>query len=226
MKQVVFAVFLLAMASLTGCLNEEDSSDTTEDNTIEPTGQSGGYTPPEDSSVFIDYGEPGWWSCDEEDDEDCEYAEYIFAESDGWRERENGYTYYDTDNITNQLKFQGWVNKTGNTVTIEGFYNPIDDIGPSVGEDNATGRGRCHTTGYDMQYRSHCTIELYGQDGPYATHPAKYTFILSLGYGYYNSPDRTVIPLTVTIELPFEPVLFTIQENDNYDAGQTITRVF
>ena len=46
MKQVVFAVFLIAMASLTGCLNEEDSpvdenidttddspSDTTEDNT-------------------------------------------------------------------------------------------------------------------------------------------------------------------------------------------------
>jgi len=29
MKQVVFAVFLIAMASLTGCLNEEDSSDTT-----------------------------------------------------------------------------------------------------------------------------------------------------------------------------------------------------
>ena len=48
MKQVVFAVLLLAMASLTGCLNEEDSSvdektDTTDDSTsdtIEPVGEN------------------------------------------------------------------------------------------------------------------------------------------------------------------------------------------
>ena len=61
MKQVVFAIALLAMASLTGCLNTEDApvdenidttddstSDTTEDTKddelIEPVGQSGGYT--------------------------------------------------------------------------------------------------------------------------------------------------------------------------------------
>ena len=42
MKQVVFAVFLLAMASLTGCLNEEDSpvdekTDTTDDSTSDTT---------------------------------------------------------------------------------------------------------------------------------------------------------------------------------------------
>ena len=69
MKQVVFAVFLLAMASLTGCLNEEDSpvddktddspSDTTEDNSdtddelIDPVGQSGGYTPPETANMTV-----------------------------------------------------------------------------------------------------------------------------------------------------------------------------
>ena len=45
MKQVVFAVFLLAMASLTGCLNKEDSpvDDKTDDSTsdtIEPVGET------------------------------------------------------------------------------------------------------------------------------------------------------------------------------------------
>ena len=61
MKQVVFAVILMAMASLTGCLNGDDSSDTTEDNTdtkddgtIEPVGQSGGYTPPETANITVD----------------------------------------------------------------------------------------------------------------------------------------------------------------------------
>ena len=81
MKQVVFAVLLMAMASLTGCLNGDDSpvdenidttddstSDTTEDNTdttqddtdtkddelIEPVGTDGDITIPEDSSIFMD----------------------------------------------------------------------------------------------------------------------------------------------------------------------------
>ena len=72
MKQVVFAIALLAMASLTGCLNTEDSpvdenidttddstSDTTEDNTdtkddelIEPVGVTG-YTPPETANITV-----------------------------------------------------------------------------------------------------------------------------------------------------------------------------
>ncbi|MDC0526353.1 hypothetical protein OAO35_00175 [Euryarchaeota archaeon] len=94
MKQVVFAVLLMAMASLTGCLNTEDSpvddktddttSDTTDDNTdttednsdttddtkddelIEPVGTDGGYSPPEDSSVFINFPENAGvlrWDC-------------------------------------------------------------------------------------------------------------------------------------------------------------------
>ena len=77
MKQVVFAVILMAMASLTGCLNTEDSpvdenidttddstSDTTEDNSdttddtkddelIEPVGTTG-YTPPDKANITID----------------------------------------------------------------------------------------------------------------------------------------------------------------------------
>ena len=77
MKQVVFAIALLAMASLTGCLNTEDSpvdenidttddstSDTTEDNSdttddtkddelIEPVGTDGGYSPPETANMTV-----------------------------------------------------------------------------------------------------------------------------------------------------------------------------
>jgi len=69
MKQVIFAIALLAMASLTGCLNTEDSpvdenidttddstSDTTEDTKddelIEPVGQTG-YTPPEKANITV-----------------------------------------------------------------------------------------------------------------------------------------------------------------------------
>ena len=76
MKQVIFAIALLAMASLTGCLTDDESSvdettDTTSDNTgntnqdgtIDPVGQTG-VTIPEDSSVFIDsYGMIGQWDC-------------------------------------------------------------------------------------------------------------------------------------------------------------------
>ena len=81
MKQVIFAIALLAMASLTGCLTDDDSSvdettDTTSDNTgntndnsndnsdtnqdntdsgddgmIDPVGTDGGVIIPEDSSV-------------------------------------------------------------------------------------------------------------------------------------------------------------------------------
>ena len=63
MKQVVFAIALLAMASLTGCLNTDDTSvdDTTKDNTIEPTGQSGGYSPPDKANITVDSGGGNSW---------------------------------------------------------------------------------------------------------------------------------------------------------------------
>ena len=63
MKQVVFAIALLAMASLTGCLNTDDTSvdDTTKDNTIEPTGQSGGYSPPDKANITVDSGGDTSW---------------------------------------------------------------------------------------------------------------------------------------------------------------------
>jgi hypothetical protein len=60
MKQVVFAVLLMAMASLTGCLNGDDSPvdeniDTTSDNNdglIDPVGVTG-YTPPETANITV-----------------------------------------------------------------------------------------------------------------------------------------------------------------------------
>ena len=68
MKQVVFAVFLMAMASLTGCLNEEDSpvddktDDSTSDNNdglIDPVGQTG-YTPPDEANITVDAYRDNW----------------------------------------------------------------------------------------------------------------------------------------------------------------------
>jgi hypothetical protein len=88
MKQVVFAVLLMAMASLTGCLNGDDSpvdenidttddstSDTTEDNSdttddtkddelIEPVGTNGGYTPPDKANITVSSGYNTWISKD------------------------------------------------------------------------------------------------------------------------------------------------------------------
>ena len=66
MKQVIFAIALLAMASLTGCLTDDESSvdettDTTSDNTgntnqdgtIDPVGSGGGYSPPETANITV-----------------------------------------------------------------------------------------------------------------------------------------------------------------------------
>ena len=102
MKQVIFAIALLAMASLTGCLTDDESSvdettDTTSDNTgntndnsndntdsgddgmIDPVGTDGGVTIPEESSIFIDSaGQPGKWNCvGNNTDKVCNYK-FIF----------------------------------------------------------------------------------------------------------------------------------------------------
>ena len=151
MKQVIFAIALLAMASLTGCLNGDDSSvdeniDTTDDSTsdttedtkddelIEPVGQSGGYTTPEDSSIFMDsHGAFGGWDCT--GDGKDKVCNYDFNNDDGFKEYYNDdgalsyVSYHDSDGIGNDIDFNGWVNKTGNTVTIETLKFP--DRGPT-----------------------------------------------------------------------------------------------
>jgi len=138
MKQVVFAIALLAMASLTGCLNTEDSpvddttddttSDTTEDNTdttqddtkddelIEPVGTDGGYTPPENSNIRVDNGIQGTW----EESSGDEFAEWVPCTEQGWTIVFDEYTkgYCDLDNRYDHGP-QLWVNKTGKSITIE-----------------------------------------------------------------------------------------------------------
>ena len=99
MKQIIFAVLLLAMATFTGCLNENDKSidentyttddsisDTTDDSIsdttdepknnelIVPVGEVGGHMSPKTSTIKVDYGIQGHWNC-----EDGEYVE----DSDG-----------------------------------------------------------------------------------------------------------------------------------------------
>ncbi|SVD13400.1 uncharacterized protein METZ01_LOCUS366254, partial [marine metagenome] len=157
MKQVVFAVFLLAMASLTGCLNEEDSpvdektdttddstSDTTEDNTdttqddtdttddteddelIDPMGQI-----PDESSIFIDNpyesDSTGSWECGGTDDSDYN-CNFVYHGSDHFGVTESGSpAYFDADVVTTDFSFNGWVNKTGKTVTIKNLHFPEGD---------------------------------------------------------------------------------------------------
>ena len=86
MKQVIFAIALLAMASLTGCLTDDESSvdentdtiddstsdttdDTKDDELIDPVGEVGGHISPKTSTIKVDSGIQGNWYC-----EDGEYV--------------------------------------------------------------------------------------------------------------------------------------------------------
>ena len=154
MKQVVFAVFLLAMASLTGCLNEEDSSDTTEDNSdtddglIDPVGQI-----PDDSSIFIDNpyesASMGSWECGENLDGDYN-CDFVYHGSDHFGITESGNpAYFDADVITTDFFFNGWVNKTGKTVTIENLHFPEGD---RYGKVNYVNNTYCDDECWDDYY--------------------------------------------------------------------------
>jgi len=216
MKQVVFAVLLMAMASLTGCLNGDDSpvdenidttddstSDTTEDNSdttddtkddelIEPVGQTGDTTIPEDSSVFMDsvnIGTVGNYECTNPDGELSDYSDdaedmtctYTYFDSDFFENQYNndgefnGITYRDADGIGNSIDFNGWVNKTGKQVTIELLYYP--DRGYYYGsyQDDIDGDGNSevvpaytHNVNMPVGYTcisTGCSITFYGNNG-------------------------------------------------------------
>ena len=72
-------------------------------------------------------GEPGEWECNGTGkDKECNYVHY---NKDAFvSEFEDGnlshIVYTDSDGIENSIDFNGWVNKTGNTVTIEGLKYP------------------------------------------------------------------------------------------------------
>ena len=100
MKQVVFAVFLLAMASLTGCLNEEDSpvdekTDTTDDS-ISDTTEDNTDTTQDDTDTT-------------DDTKDDELIEPVGTDG--------GYTPPETANITVDSNRDAWVAKNGHRIT-------------------------------------------------------------------------------------------------------------
>ena len=266
MKQVIFAIALLAMASLTGCLtddessvdettdttsdntgNTNDNSDTSQDNTdsgdggmIDPVGTDG-VTIPEDSSIFMDSHEAfGGWDCT--GDGKDKVCNYDFHNDDGFKEHYNvdgalSYvSYHDSDGIGNDIDFNGWVNKTGNTVTIETLKYP--DRGPTIYYDQDSSIHTHYYYRYVNQYVSStcnngqtCEIIFYGHNG--LIFNAKFTLSTSTSWSYYEdtngdgTDDRHNYRYqyaynTPTFELPFEPYAFTI----TYDENSGVSRIF
>ena len=209
MKQVVFAIALLAMASLTGCLNTEDSpvdenidttddstSDTTEDNSdttddtkddelIEPVGTDGGYTPPENSNIRVDKGVIGYWTYDEP-------FEFVDCTTQGYTERIDwNYVYCDLDSHQDYGP-QVWVNKTGKTITVECIKHYEGDYC----KDHSTeyyGAWFVFTSAEGFQERIYVDLSTYRE--------------------WYDESD-TYQSVTVFFEpeftLKFEPISFTI----------------
>ena len=262
MKQVVFAIALLAMASLTGCLNGDDSSvddktddttsDTTEDNTdttqddtdttddtkddelIDPVGGNGDITIPEDSSIFMDSsGGFGEWNCTGDDaDRVCNYEYYnvdAFVNNYHNDGTLSSISYRDSDGIENSINFNGWVNKTGNTVTIEGLNYP--DRGPAYDSD-----GNFNYLYSDRFVSSTCNnvntcqIIFHGHNG--LTYNGWFTLSSSTSWSYYDAEGThynmyEYSHYTVTFDLPFEPYAFSIL--NGYDLEQqyrSVDRIF
>ena len=263
MKQVVFAVLLMAMASLTGCLNGDDSpvdenidttddstSDTTEDTKddelIEPVGTNGD-TIPANSSIHIDnpyhYRQDHWeeppkspdfgiWECvGENEDRECElvYHENDYFDADDA-------IYYDSDGIRNAFEFNGWVNKTGQTVTIEAMHFPYresylinkSENGQPVVDGSLLGRP---LTNYCTSKSDYCEITFYGNGGLTTNGFIRLSTVLQYSYGFDSNGDGTndtshwgsfYEPITATFDLPFEPYGFSLK----YDGYETIDRVF
>jgi len=269
MKQVVFAVFLLAMASLTGCLNEEDSSvddttddttsDTTEDNTdtkddgtIEPVGQAGDTTIPDESSIHIDnpyhYRQDEWeeppsspelgvWECTgENEDRECEFVYHGNDYFDA-----NDAIYYDSDGIRNPFEFNGWVNKTGQTVTIEAMHFPYREsyiqYEDDVVDESLLGRP---LTDYCTSMADYCEITFYGHGGLMTNGIlARLNMVERISYSFDSNGDGindtyrklyVYEPITVTFDLPFEPYGFSLKYigylDENYGGYETIDRIF
>ena len=287
MKQVIFAIALLAMASLTGCLTDDESSvdettddttsDTTEDNTdtteddsdtaddtkddelIDPVGTNGGYTPPEDSSIFfrdedafsglngpqLAQLQPAvLWTCIETG---CTYvpteiyenytspsdnivnyswddyninSDLLLIYGDAFNNTYLGQTYTQfMYRYGAQFNFQGWVNKTGNTVTIEGL--PMETMGLQEHYEYPE-----YLIDAEKEH-NYYYITIFGQNGLFMTTQ----FVLSSG-GYFcelnshncmdsNTSEENYLwimqQFTVNIDLPFEPVSFTITDTNGVE---------
>ena len=264
MKQVVFAIALLAMASLTGCLNTDNTSvdentdstsdntgNTNQDGTIDPVGTDG-VTIPEESSIHIDspyhYRQDHWedppgspelgvWECTgENEDRECEF---VYHENDYFDADDA--IYYDSDGIRNAFEFNGWVNKTGQTVTIEAMHFPYREsyIRSSMDYVDESLLGR-PVTDYCTSNNG-CEITFYGHGG-LMTNGILTSLSMeeSMGYWFDSNGDGTndtyrevhaYEPTTVTFDLPFEPYGFSLKHiivdyHNNHVEYEIIDRVF
>ena len=238
MKQVIFAIALLAMASLTGCLNTDDTSVDDDNEMLDPVGQ---VEIPENSSIFMDsVGQSGKWNCTgNEADRVCNYEYYANDHFENEYD-DNGYLRYiryrDSDGIQNSIDFNGWVNKTGNSVTIEGLYFP--DRGPVVSSysdeqiyyrydyTNTPVSGNCNSG-------NECQIIFYGHNG------LNYNGWFSLSdrsswdysvdtdgdgqWDEYHDDKHEYIHHSVIFDLPFEPYAFSILSGYNLEQ---LDRIF
>ena len=120
MKQIFFAVILIAMTSFTGCLGfgEEDPD---EDELINPIDA---YEPPQASTIMVDYGITGVIeNCDDNGNNNTgDNCDDYFTPciSHGWYDIDNNgnYEYCDIDGHQNNGP-QVIVKKVGNKITIE-----------------------------------------------------------------------------------------------------------
>jgi len=117
MKQIFFAVILIAMASFTGCLGfgEEEPDDL-----ITPIE---GYETPQTSTIRVDSGIKGKIvNCENNGNGSSDNCDdyYLPCMSHGWYDidKDDNYEYCDIDGHTNNGP-QVIVKKVGNTVTIE-----------------------------------------------------------------------------------------------------------
>jgi len=208
MKQVVFAIALLAMASLTGCLNTDDTSvdentDTTSDNTgntnqdgtIDPVGSGGGYSPPENSNVRVDNGFTGYWV----KNTSSNYYDWVACSKQGYSISvgEDSNLYCDIDERQDRGA-QTWVNKTGNYVTVECIKSSVPN---EACKDRSTNyNGNFYITGVHIIFTS---IEGFQER----------TFVTLAETNIQDPGSMQVFNnqfFKTEIELPFEPVSFTI----------------
>lgn len=236
MKQVIFAIALLAMASLTGCLTDDESSvdettDTTSDNTgntndnsndntdsgdggmIDPVGSNGGHTPPENSDVRVDNGYTGHWI---ETNPTSSYFEWIACSKQGYSIKIGDRTpaYCDLDE-RQDLGAQTWVNKTGNTVTIECIRH-------IEGDDNFACKDKYVNNGDFVQVGAHIVFTSVEklQERVYVTlSETSRTSSDSSSDGY----DRNHKFFKTEVKLQFEPVSFTISDYIQTNYGQSGT---
>ena len=232
MKQVVFAIALLAMASLTGCLNTEDSpvdenidttddstSDTTEDNSdttddtkddelIEPVEEVGGHTPPTSSSIKVDYGQKGKVDC-----EGGYWEEY---------DPEGNDTYYVEEECEyTPCNAEGWqdLNNDGSTIycDLDGHYNTgvqviVKKVGNTVSIECIKSSNKNYCKAGDYAYVIFTSIE-----------GLREMIECDMLEDYYDGGEWQPMFLKCEATLGFEPASFEISSSryyfSSYDDG-------